>query len=113
VSELKWTRWQPQRAKAAIAGRVAQNMEVACLFVVDKARGLVPVRTGITRRDIDFVVEVGARGNVVEGIVGVKRGKAFYAKFVEWGTRKMAAMPFLRPAVFNNKREIRSILQGR
>ncbi len=112
MSEFVWKEWNPQKAKANIAGRVAQNMEVACLFVVDKARGLVPVRTGITQRDIDFVVEVGARGNVVEGIVGVKRGKAFYAKFVEWGTRKMAAMPFLRPAVFNNKREIRRILQG-
>ena len=112
MSGLKWTEWKPQRAKAAIAGRVAQNMEVACLFVVDKARGLVPVRTGLTQRDIDFTVEIGARGNVIEGIVGVKRGKAFYARFVEFGTKRMAAIPFLRPAVFNNKREILRILRG-
>ena len=108
-----WKDWNPQRVKAAIAGQVAQNMETACVFVVSRAKELAPRRTGLIISEMDFVVEVGARGNVVEGIVGVKRGKAFYARFHELGTRRMAAHPFLRPAVFNHASEIVRIIAGR
>jgi HK97 gp10 family phage protein len=113
MSKIVWKEWNPQRVKANIAGRVAENMEVACQFVVGQARSLVAVRSGKVRAEIAFTIDVGARGNVVEGIVGVKRGKAFYARFLEWGTRKMAARPFLRPAVFDNAREIVRIIAGR
>jgi HK97 gp10 family phage protein len=113
MSQVVWKDWNPQRVKATIAGQVAQNMETACVFVVSRAKELAPRRTGLTISETDFVVEVGARGNVIEGIVGVKRGKAFYARFVELGTRKMAAHPFLRSAVFNNASEIVRIIAGR
>ena len=90
------------------------NMEMACRFVAGQARALAPRRRGRLAAEIDFDIEVGARGNVIEGRVGVKRkGKAFYARFVEFGTRRMAAQPFLRPAVFNNAREIVRIISGR
>ena len=112
MSKIRWKDWNPQRVKANIAGRVAENMEYACRFVVELARSLAPVRRGVTKAEIDFTIEVGARGNVIEGIVGVKRGKAFYAKFFEFGTSKMAARPFLRPAVFDNAREIVRIIAG-
>jgi HK97 gp10 family phage protein len=113
MSDIVWKDWNPQKVKASIAGQVAQNMEVACLFVADKAKGLAPRRGGRLISEIDIAVEVSAQGNVVEGRVGVKRGKAFYARFVELGTRKMAARPFLRPAVFNNARDIVRIIEGR
>jgi HK97 gp10 family phage protein len=113
MSQIVWKDWNPRRVKAAIAGQVAQNMEVACLFVADKAKGLAPRRGGRLISEIDIAVEVSALGDVVEGRVGVKRGKAFYALFVEMGTRFMRARPFLRPAVFNNAREIVRIIAGR
>jgi len=112
VSGIVWKDWNPQRVKAHIAGQVVQNMEMACVFVVSRAKELAPKRTSLTISETDFAVEVGARGNVIEGRVGVKRGKAFYARFIELGTRKMAAHPFLRPAVFNNAREIVRIITG-
>ena len=113
MSKVRWKDWNPQRVKAMVAGEVAQNMEVACLFVADKAKGLAPRRRGRLISEIDIDVEVGAHGNVIEGRVGVRRGKAFYAWFQEMGTRFMAAQPFLRPAVFNNAREIVRILAGK
>jgi HK97 gp10 family phage protein len=113
VSGIVWKNWNPQRVKAAIAGQVVQNMETACVFVVSRAKTLAPRRSGLTISELDFVVDVGARGNVIEGRVGVKRGKAFYARFLEFGTRFMAEHPFLRPAVFNNAREIVRIIAGR
>jgi HK97 gp10 family phage protein len=113
MKEIVWKNWNPQRVKAAIAGEVAQNMEMACQFVASQAKALAPRRGGRLVSEIDIVVEVGAYGNVIEGRVGVRRGKAFYARFVELGTRFMAARPFLRPAVFNNAREIVRIIAGR
>jgi len=113
MNKIVWKDWNPRRVKAEIAGQVAQNMEVACLFVADKAKGLAPRRGGRLISEIDIAVEVGAYGDVVEGRVGVKRGKAFYARFQELGTRFMAAHPFLRPAVFNNAREIVRIIEGK
>jgi len=43
--------------------------------------------------------------------VGVKK-RTFWAIFVERGTKKMAAQPFLRPAVFDNGKTILKMLRG-
>lgn len=102
--------WNADKVRAMVSGKLVQNMDRACQFAEDQAAARVPVRTGITRDDITH--EVSARGNTIEGRVGVKRGKSFYAFFVEMGTRKMAAKPFLRPAVFGNAAEILRILRG-
>ncbi len=113
MSRIRWKDFRKQVVKAAVAGEVVQNMERACQFVAEQARAKAPTRHGRLRKEIDFEVNVTAYGNVIEGRVGVKRGDAFYARFVEWGTRKMRAQPFLRPAVFNNAREIVRIIAGR
>ena len=114
MSKVVWKNWNPQRVKAAVAGDVVANMETACRFVAGQARALAPRRHGRLAAEIDFDIEVGARGNVIEGRVGVKRkGKAFYGLLQELGTRFAAAQPFLRPAVFNNAREIVRIIAGR
>ena len=104
--------WNQAKVLAEVSGRVVANMERACEFVEGIAGGLVPVRSGLTKRDIDHEVE--ARGNVVEGRVGVLTGKehAWYAHFVEMGTSRMTARPFLRPAVFEHGDEIVKIIQG-
>ena len=49
---------------------------------------------------------------MVVGTVGVKKGRAFYAWFVEMGSRKMAAQPFLGPALFNNLVAVLRMLEG-
>lgn len=121
MSGVTWKDWNPQRVKAHIAGTIVQNMEVACKFVEGQARSnarsAFTSRTGKTVRDISHEIssEVGAFGNAIEGRVGVLKGKgkAWYAFFLEFGTRKMRARPFLRPAVFNNAREIVRIIAGK
>lgn len=47
-----------------------------------------------TKRAIRADVEIGA---------GMFKGKTFYGAFVELGTEKMAARPFLRPAIDKNR----------
>jgi HK97 gp10 family phage protein len=86
--------------------------------VADEARRRAPVLSfPDPRREMGAlsksvrVMSTGVRGGVVKGgvVAGGKttvgRGKskvaadAFYAKFVEFGTAKMRAHPFMRPAV--------------
>jgi HK97 gp10 family phage protein len=118
VSKIIWKDWNPQRVKAMVAGEVVQNMEVACQFVAGQAKAIAISRRVRAAIDIEIETSVGAHGNVIEGLVGVRRKgaegkKAFFGYFLEMGTRFMAARPFLRPAVFNNAREIVRIIAGR
>lgn len=103
------TEWNQKEIKAVISGRVVQNMDRACQFAVEQAQGRAPVRRGVLRAHISH--DVKARGDVVEGRVGVIR-TAFWGWFHEMGTVKMPATPFLRPAVFGNARRIVRIIQG-
>ena len=54
-----------------------------------------------------------------EHIVTVRHGSgkvpkdAFYGRFVEFGTAKMAARPFLRPALDNNKQAVIDAMKAR
>ncbi len=102
--------WNPQRVKAAIAGRLVDNMERVCEFCVDQARARVPRDTGRLADEIDY--DVMAHGDEVTGVIGVRKGPGFYGYFHEVGTSKMAAHPFLRPAVFDNGAQIVRMLGG-
>lgn len=69
----------------------------ASRLIAQRAKRLAPVRTGRLRASIEATRE-GVRVLVP------------YAKFVEYGTRKMKAKPFLRPAISEFVNELRSIL---
>lgn len=62
--------------------------------IADDARRLCPVDTGVLRSSIDWVWEGGAALIVAD---------APYAGYVELGTSKMAAQPFLRPALYRQR----------
>jgi len=58
-----------------------------------EAKRLCPVATGNLRRSITHVVKGGFNPH------GIVKATAFYAAFVEYGTRFHAPQPFLRPAL--------------
>lgn len=104
--------WRKREFLAKVSGRVADNLYAACLFAADQVRARAPRgETGLLIENVDVDVEVQARDEVIEGRVGVRK-KAFYAWFLEMGTSRMAARPFIRPAVFDNAREIVRLIQG-
>ncbi len=106
------TSWNKRKLIGEISGRVIQNMDVACQLVRGYAQANAPVRTGKMKGKIAVETEIVARGQVIEGRVGVlKDNDVFYARFVELGTKRTAAHPFLRPAVFDHGREIRRIIE--
>lgn len=102
------TEWNDRELMALIEERVVAGMEAACDFAAARAEATAPVRTGILRGDVAY--KVIAEHNEITGYIGVRKGRAFYAYFVELGTSKMRAHPFLRPAVFNHAHEIVRLL---
>lgn len=113
--------WNQQKILAEISGKVLSGMDNACSFAAEDARGRAPQRTGKLASLVDY--EVVPISNFIEGRVGIGKGKdsgasasqgeAFYGRFIEWGTKRQAAQPFLRPAVYENADEIvRRVAEG-
>ncbi len=84
-----------------IGEKVELGMNRACTVVQDDAKRHCPVDTGRLQGSISH--EVTREGNDVVGIVGTD---VEYAPFVELGTYKMRAQPYLFPAGERNKDKI-------
>lgn len=69
----------------------------ACEEIAEIARQLVPVDTGFLQSSI--IAKHLSKYSQVEA-------RAKYAGYVEFGTHKMKAQPFLRPAIDNYQRQI-------
>lgn len=62
--------------------------------IAERARSLVPVATGELKSSIDYT----RTRTSLTGSVGLSGKDTYYWRFVEFGTRNMAARPFFRPA---------------
>lgn len=62
--------------------------------ITDDMRRLVPVDTGELRESI---------GSIHEGLAGLITVGTDYWSYVEFGTSKMAAQPFIRPAIYRER----------
>ena len=83
-------------------------------ILLRKARAYAPVKTGALRRGIKLRIDL--RGTP-SAIINVRipsryrnkakgaKGGPYYSTFIELGTRKMAARPFLRPAFDASKEQ--------
>lgn len=72
-------------------------------YAVQMAQNYTPVRTGNLRRSLEHESE----GDDTE----VYGSDVEYAPFVELGTRKMRAQPYIRPAVDNHRDEYKKIAE--
>lgn len=99
ISELK-------KLEAATRAKYLQAAIMAGAEVVRKeASARAPKRTG--RLAANIITEI--EGNTSADRASVKIGpskEAFYGMFVELGTSKMSARPFLRPAIDAKKDEV-------
>lgn len=108
------------RLSATISGDVEQLFErlkreapitakrvikASAIRIEKRARQLVPVDTGKLRRSIEIEYENG-------GLIARVTSDVEYAPYVEFGTRKMHAQPFMTPAAEEERprylRELRS-----
>jgi len=117
------TKWHPERVREAVLDELQANGEIVGKFVETEARQRLHAITEpewgekyrrlIVGRLLTNVVEREAKAVVIT--VGVRTGKEgrHYGFYIETGTRKQPAHPFLRPAVFDNRREIVALLAGK
>lgn len=68
--------------------------------ILDATRGQAPVRTGNLKKSL-YTHDHGVIGDRILFSVDL-RPRAFYGRFLEFGTSKMAARPFMRPAAENH-----------
>lgn len=91
------------------------KLEAACMRGMEavgrqgsaNAARLAPVDTGRLKNSITFETSKG--GNVFKSTIGTN---VEYAKYQEYGTSRMRAQPFLRPAITNNINEYKSIIMN-
>lgn len=72
---------------------VEKAVKKGCMVIEGEAKSNAAVDTGYMRASITH--QVVKNQGVTEGLVGTN---THYAPFIEYGTRKMEAQPFLRPA---------------
>lgn len=90
----------------SVRARAIDKLELVGEFVEGAAKYLCPVDTANLQDSINH--------KVLKLELSVKVGTPVeYAPFVELGTSKMAAQPYLRPAVLQNKEAILYILNKR
>lgn len=80
--------------------------------VLQDAKSNVPIRTGKLKEGLK-IGKIKNKDGVKYILVGVDRGgnsEIFYGKFIEFGTSKRAAHPFLQPAYEKNKNSIKEII---
>lgn len=85
---------------------ISERLITAALMVERSAKKMVPVVTGTLRRSITHEPKKPKRKVVVGSNVE-------YAPFVEMGTSKMSARPYLRPALHANMEKIRKLFGGK
>ncbi|HYG66098.1 MAG TPA: HK97-gp10 family putative phage morphogenesis protein [Anaeromyxobacteraceae bacterium] len=86
------------RLSGRIAAAVAEETLAGAEAVAREAKALAPVDTGRLRASIEALREGRTSAVVV--------ARAPYAAFVEYGTRRMAAQPFMRPAAQRARAEV-------
>jgi HK97 gp10 family phage protein len=106
-------------SRASEVKNVMAELERAALkevakFLRKEVKGRVPVGKGTLKKNIgswvrkkDTVLQIGVYTRERAKKKGYKY--AYHAHLVEFGTKKMSAKPFLRPAVMENIDQIRLI----
>lgn len=115
------TEWNQTEVIAAVRAQVAEQLATAGKIVeVDARRRLLGIKTpefGHTYRQAlaryRLTSYVAAERNAITAYIGIPRGPkgGDYGFWIEIGSRKYAAHPWLRPALLNNLQDIRRLLE--
>lgn len=109
--------WRIEVEGAEEVVELLQSMEDAAIGILDKAakagadiaisdaKRRCPVKTGNLRDSLEFYKEKSSK-NTRAGYQVRPGKKGWYGKFIEFGTSKRPARPFLRPALDNNRNQI-------
>lgn len=115
--------WHGDKFQKRTAKQLEKGVTNACLYTSNQMKknvnrgnadgsnpsdpGEYPKKvTGTLQNNITYTVKTGSEK--IKGRVGIRKSPASeYALYLELGTSKMAARPFIRKTVFENRSEIR------
>jgi HK97 gp10 family phage protein len=114
-------KWHPEKFNEKQRKQTIGNLWRAALMVERDAKLGCPVDTGRLRASLISSVNEGAMSARVGSAnrlirnpeIAVTGSNVYYAKYVELGTYKMKAQPFLVPALEKNKPAIRRLFGAR
>ncbi len=113
---MKIANWNPDKITAEIEKKAMDRLEEAGQIIADKARQKVPVQSGNLRDSIRVTRLKGDPKQNIRVYAGNRKkrdqGGAFYAHIVEYGSVKMPAKPFLRPALNECRGRVKGIVQN-
>jgi len=118
---MRVVNWNPQKADTEIINASMERLMAVGELIASKARSMVPVGKSIAGKGKWSSREAGALKKSIRVVrlqgdprrnVRVYAGnrEVYYARFIEMGTVKMRARPFLRPALNSSKSEAKQIL---
>lgn len=95
-------RWHGKEALAKAQGGMKRGLEAAAIVVLGETDNNI-----VTKNIIDTSHLRGSMTHEVKGDTATVGTNVEYAVYHEFGTSRMAARPFLRPAVDEHRAEIR------
>ena len=97
------------------AGERAENkaLKKAGEVILEEAKNNVPIVSGKLKKGLKVSGIKKSEGNkyVLVGITKEDNSEIFYGKFLEFGTSKMSAKPFMAPAYATKKTEAKNIIK--
>ncbi len=105
--------WHAEAWMAALVAKLAVNMEAVGAYVAAEARAPRAPGTGHAGGGAHAADTITHKVSAERGAVTVRVGATnagWYLSFHETGTSKMAASPWLRPAIFGNSAKILELL---
>jgi len=90
--------------EAKIRAACVKSLNESALLIETRSKLACPVDTGNLRRSITHQIEAA-------DLTAEVSANASYAAYLEFGTRKMRAQPYLRPAGDNSRRDVERIFQ--
>ncbi len=102
----KQVKWNDKKLTQQIASAAGDNILKAVLIIERDAKKMVAVDTGRLRSSITHEI-IRYKRDVI-GKVGTN---VLYGIFQEFGTSRMSASPFLRPALAKNLSKIKALFK--
>ena len=110
---MRVSNWSPQKFDGEIITAGMDRLEKAAEVIASGARQRDRVASGKLKNSIRVTRLKGDPRRNIRVYAGNRtKGGAYYAHMVEYGTAKMNAKPFLRPALNAAKSQIQDILRG-
>jgi hypothetical protein len=120
MSDVEFRNWDTDKLKAALKAKLLTNGEAVGAYVErDARRRLFAItepewgqgyRRHVVGRLLTHSVEEEPNGVVIKVGVEASPDSRHHGYYIETGSREAPAHPFLRPAVFENRRVIVGLL---